>query len=111
MRITKAKTWFSGRCFSNGPTPRRRRSWLSWRNNITPSRLRTTKWSIGSMTGAASAAVAKDSRSEERRVGEECRSRGAPYQLKKKRLHHFVYCEADQSEGYEKLGERHVHEE
>ena len=61
IRITKAKTWFSGRCFSNGPRPRRRRSWPSWRNNITPSRLRTTKRSIGSVTGAGSAAMGKDS--------------------------------------------------
>ena len=36
----------------NGPRPRRRRSWPSWRNNITPSRPRTTKRSIGSATGA-----------------------------------------------------------
>jgi hypothetical protein len=33
----------------------------AWRNNITPSRLRTTKRSIGSVTGAGSAAMAKDS--------------------------------------------------
>src|SRR2546429_8561445 len=45
-----------------------------------------SKWGLRGLTKTAALELGRDNRSEERRVGEEGRSRWAPYHLKKKKV-------------------------
>src|SRR3712207_9525068 len=94
---------------------RHTRYWRDWSSDVCSSDLRLEREHVAAWLAAGYAVTATDYeglatpgphpylngeavaddwidivRSEERRVGEECRSRGSPYHLKKKNLH-YIY--------------------
>src|SRR6266852_8859556 len=63
---------------------RHTRCYRDWSSDVCSSDLRAVGWAVGECS-ARSYPAGRARRSEERRVGKECRSRWSPYHLKKKK--------------------------